>query len=437
MKTGFFKKMFCCAVSAAMVLSATAVSSFAYIERGDVQIGGERSYTLKVGETAELSITPYEEEHYPGCQMAECPSICGEKKCIEIINGQMECACIGTELQTYYADVTTDSSDAAVAEASYDGSGNVVITAKAAGTAEISVEASFREYNSAEKTVSVTVQSDSSEQPGDGDSNNGGNTGDNDNNGGSGSGGNTDNNSGSGSGSSGNGGSNTGSNGNGGSGNGGGSDNNGGSTDNNGGATTDPDDTDKPDDTQKPSAAFTDVSGWAKEYIDYLADKGIVNGKTETSFAPNDSITRAEFVKIIAGIAGADVTKASKASFSDVASDAWYAPYVLWAADNGIVTGSDNRFSPNSKITRQDMAVIISRYIDKLSEKKLDAVNEKIDFADAAAISAYASDAVSVMQQAGIINGKGENSFAPRDNATRAEACKMLALVMQNTEVQE
>ncbi len=431
MRTGIFKKAFCSAAAAAMVLSATALSSFAYIDRGDVQISGDNRYTMKIGETAELSVTPYEEDHYPGCQMAECPSICGEKKCIEMVNGQMECVCTGTELQTYYADVTVNSSDSSVADVSYDDNGNVVITAKAAGEAEISIEANFREYNSAEKSVSVTVQADSAKQPGD-DDNNGGNTGDNDNNGGS-----ADNTGGNGNGGSDpeNGGS-TGSNGNGGS-NGGSAGNNGGAVDNtggNGGTVTDPSDTDKPDNTQKPSAAFTDVSGWAKEYIDYLSDKGIVNGKTATEFAPNDSITRAEFVKIIAGIAGADVSKASNASFSDVASDAWYAPYVLWAADNGVVTGSDGRFDPSSKITRQDMAVIIARYIDKLSEKKLDTVDERVIFADEASISSYASEAVSVMQQAGIINGKGENSFAPKEHATRAEACKMLALVMQKTD---
>ena len=93
MKTRFFKKAMCCAVSAVMVLSVTAVPSFAYIERGDVSIGGSGSYTLKPGETAELSVTPYEEEHYPGCQMPECPSVCGEKDCIVEVNGQMECVC--------------------------------------------------------------------------------------------------------------------------------------------------------------------------------------------------------------------------------------------------------------------------------------------------------------------------------------------------------
>ena len=126
-------------VSAVMLLAGTfAVPSFAFIERGDVQINGESSYTLEVGETAELSITPYAEEHLPGCGMSDCPSSCGEKGCITIgPTGQQECTCVGTEYKLYEATVNADSSDDSVATAAYDKAGHVVITAKGAGTAEV------------------------------------------------------------------------------------------------------------------------------------------------------------------------------------------------------------------------------------------------------------------------------------------------------------
>ncbi|MFR8250830.1 MAG: InlB B-repeat-containing protein, partial [Anaerovoracaceae bacterium] len=169
MKKRLWKRALCCAVSAAMVLSATAVSAFAYIDRGDVKIEGDSSYTLQVGETVELSVSPYAEEHYPGCQMPECPEICGEKNCIEYVNGQQECVCNGKEMQLFEAVVTVDSSDSGVAETSYDGNGSITITAKSAGDAEITITAALREYNTAEETVSVTVQDDSGEQPGGGD----------------------------------------------------------------------------------------------------------------------------------------------------------------------------------------------------------------------------------------------------------------------------
>ena len=74
---------------------------------------------------------------------------------------------------------------------------------------------------------------------------------------------------------------------------------------------------------------------------------------------------------------------------------------------------------------------MIMRYISQVSGGELDLVNEPAAFADEAQISSYASEAVSLMQQAGIISGKGENNFAPKDSATRAEACKMLYLVME------
>lgn len=441
MKKRLWKRALCCAVSAAMVLSATAVSAFAYIDRGDVKIEGYSSYTLQVGETVELSVSPYAEEHYPGCQMPECPEICGEKNCIEYVNGQQECVCNGKEMQLFEAVVTVDSSDSGVAETSYDGNGSITITAKSAGDAEITITAALREYNTAEETVSVTVQDDS---------------------------------------------------GNGGSGNNGGSSGGGDSSEteqytvifeSNGGSVVekqtvaDGQKVSRPEDPTKegfvfegwytdsgmttaydfgsevtksftlyakwaekdadpvPEISFQDVpsDAWYAEYVTYLTEKSIVSGKTANTFAPNDFVTRAEFVKIIAGVAGADVTSAAGSSFSDVDAGAWYAPYVAWAAENGIVTGSGDKFNPNSRITRQDMAVIIDRYVEKLAPKKLENVNDKVDFADNSSISSYAADAVASMQQAGIISGKGANNFAPKDNATRAEACKMLAMVMQKT----
>ena len=81
-------------------------------------------------------------------------------------------------------------------------------------------------------------------------------------------------------------------------------------------------------------------SAWYAEYVSYLAGKGIVNGKTADTFAPDAQITRAEFIKIIAGVAGADVSGKSSSRFSDVASDAWYVPYVAWGVENGIINGT-------------------------------------------------------------------------------------------------
>ena len=186
----------------------------------------------------------------------------------------------------------------------------------------------------------------------------------------------------------------------------------------------------------EPSTSFKDVvaDAWYAEYVSYLAGKGIVNGKTADTFAPDAQITRAEFIKIIAGVAGADVSGKSSSRFSDVASDAWYVPYVAWGVENGIINGtSETTFHPNGNISRQDMATMIKRYTD-FARFTLPTDTAAVNFTDSAQISSYAADAVKAMQQAGIINGKGGNTFAPKDNATRAEACKMLTVLMKMME---
>lgn len=194
--------------------------------------------------------------------------------------------------------------------------------------------------------------------------------------------------------------------------------------------------TEAEDDQPVQKVTFSDVpsDAWYAEYVSYLAGKGIVNGKTENTFAPDAQITRAEFVKIIAGVAGADISGSAASGFSDVASDAWYAPYVAWGVKNGIINGtSATTFNPNGNITREDMATIIKRYTD-FAKFTLPTDTAAADFSDSAQISSYAADAVKAMQQANIINGKGDNTFAPKDNATRAEACKMLTVLMKMME---
>lgn len=663
-------------VSAVMLLAGTfAVPSFAFIERGDVQINGESSYTLEVGETAELSITPYAEEHLPGCGMSDCPSSCGEKGCITIgPTGQQECTCVGTEYKLYEATVNADSLDDSVATAAYDKAGHVVITAKGAGTAKVNISAEFREYNSAEKTVEVTVKGSDSGEDSSKDDNKGSSS-----------------DSGSSSSSS--------------EGSTGGSSSTGGSTvtapeetvkgepvtaqsytvrsyndsraedDQNvevkikfsapvkvlsgaekdlivkiagntldktpnasDGVSTrtlsvkaDPSDstsvivtigsvkgskfirmtnakleieaaesgiknivsaadntpvklscistvipsglaftqtaavtgtasqpasvtkkishranvrgmvyiqplkngqpllptatfdhegsyiihahafidtksgdqvmpemteadyakviadtfkasiekvpelkdayemtydggsftlkalkatagetldvriyespeadgkvngsTSNNSNTNTGSIQFSDVNGWEKEYVYYLAERKILNGKADGLFKPADNITRAEFVKILAAVSGQDVSKSTGTSFSDVNAASWYAPYVEWAYKNGIVKGSNGNFKPSANITRQDMAVMIENF-SKYMSKTVPSMEAGKTFADDSRIASYAKDAVASLQKAGIISGDVNGKFLPQSSATRAQAAKMITVYMQVT----
>lgn len=175
------------------------------------------------------------------------------------------------------------------------------------------------------------------------------------------------------------------------------------------------------------TVAFNDISGhWANQSIVYLAERGIINGISDEKFLPNNNITRAEFVTLLAKMDKIDENKFKSEGLKDVPSNSWFSPYVDWAVKNGITKGIDNEnFAPNDTITREQMAVMIKRFSD-YKGFSLNATNTKKYFADENTISSYAKDAIEIVQQAGIINGREDGSFAPKDKATRGETAKML-----------
>ncbi len=173
---------------------------------------------------------------------------------------------------------------------------------------------------------------------------------------------------------------------------------------------------------------FTDIGGvsWARDAINGLYDAGIINGKTETTFAPNDNVTRAEFAKMLMGVFGLTSSGFTTSSFYDVPTDAWYFQSVESAYNLGIINGvSAGYFDPDANITRQDMAVMVMRAAT-VAGQSVTAVEEAITFADDASIADYAKEAVSTLQAAGIINGVSDTEFAPVSNATRAQAAQIL-----------
>lgn len=180
--------------------------------------------------------------------------------------------------------------------------------------------------------------------------------------------------------------------------------------------------------------AFVDVpsSRWSATYINKLASLGIINGTGGGYFEPTLYVTREEFVKMLAGVAGANVTGYTSSRFPDVPLSRWSAPYIAWAADRGITTGTDGgNFAPAMRITREEMATMIYRYVQSAGET-LPAKNTPVIFADANLISGWAQTPVSVMQQAGVIDGNvtnGRYTFDPKVSASREECAKMLAVL--------
>ncbi len=172
---------------------------------------------------------------------------------------------------------------------------------------------------------------------------------------------------------------------------------------------------------------FKDTANhWANEPIKYLADRGIINGMNDNQFAPNNNITRAEFITLLAKMDNIDINKYKAEIFTDVPANAWFNPYIDWAAKNDITSGTTaNTFAPNNNITREQMAVMIERFCN-YKNFSLNNNKPQINFTDTNNISSYASSSVAKVQQAGIINGRPDGSFAPKANATRGESAQMI-----------
>lgn len=183
---------------------------------------------------------------------------------------------------------------------------------------------------------------------------------------------------------------------------------------------------------EKEKPSFTDLDGydWAKESIEGLAAKGIVNGVGDGIFDPGRSVTREEFLAMLmrAYSVAPDINEGL--SFSDTDTSAWYAGYIAVAVKKGFVMGiSDTEFGIGNEITRQDAAVMAYR-IAAANGKAFDN-SDSTSFADDGAIADYAADAVYAMRNAGIINGRDNNNFAPEQSCTRAEAAKIINLLIK------
>ncbi len=173
-----------------------------------------------------------------------------------------------------------------------------------------------------------------------------------------------------------------------------------------------------------------DKAPWAEESILALTEKGVINGKSKNEFAPNDTVTREEFIKMI--ILAFGITGDGDMNFSDVDENQWYYRYIKSAYVNKIVSGKDNDiFGIGENITREDMAVIIGRVMD-LKQITLENKLDKAEFSDEADISQYAMNDVLVLAKKGILSGMGNGEFNPQGSATRAQAAKVIYSILEN-----
>lgn len=178
---------------------------------------------------------------------------------------------------------------------------------------------------------------------------------------------------------------------------------------------------------------FGDIEkSWAKDQIQSLADKFILNGTSEYTYSPESNVTRAQFASMLVRALGLQ-KQAALNPFSDVSSSDWFASEVTAAYDAGLVTGSAGQFMPNATITRQDLTVMLARAFKLINLQKPTKPVLR-SYADAAQFSDYAQESIQIVTAAGLMEGvesEGRFYFEPAHATTREAAAKVLFGLLQ------
>ena len=173
------------------------------------------------------------------------------------------------------------------------------------------------------------------------------------------------------------------------------------------------------------AASFKDVksSDWYYSSVNYVADKGIMQGTSSTKFSPKASLTRAMGVTLLYRVAGSPSVSGVNIPFTDVKNGTWYTDAVIWAANEGVVKGtSTTTFTPDQEITREQMVAMLWRYA---GEPEADEAALK-DFTDAATVSKYAKEAMAWAIETGLVSGMTKTTIAPKGTANRAQIATIL-----------
>jgi len=182
--------------------------------------------------------------------------------------------------------------------------------------------------------------------------------------------------------------------------------------------------------TSSTPAGFRDVApgAWYFDAVQYVHQNGLMRGTSDTMFSPLDTTTRGMFVTILGRMAGISAQEwPASGVYRDVAPGRFYTPYVEWASQNGIVKGmGDGTFRPGQPITRQEMAVMLHRYAD-WAGITLRRDSTLPAFLDIGTVATWAREAVSALQQAGVVQGIGGGRFEPLRSSDRASVATMMS----------
>ncbi|PKL36782.1 hypothetical protein CVV38_02690 [Candidatus Peregrinibacteria bacterium HGW-Peregrinibacteria-1] len=188
-------------------------------------------------------------------------------------------------------------------------------------------------------------------------------------------------------------------------------------------------DTSSPSTSGDGATSFSDTVGhWASDYVDNLYEMEVIEGKMvdgKKVFAPEDSVTRAEFLKMVLLASGATINDSEITPFTDVDAGAWYAPYVKTAKDLGIIEGYENgTFRPNDTINRVEaLSMILKAFGVDIN------FDASFTFPDTSSAAWYA-DYISFAVENEIVKGYENGNFGPSDALSRAQTAKVIVLVM-------
>ncbi len=175
---------------------------------------------------------------------------------------------------------------------------------------------------------------------------------------------------------------------------------------------------------------FTDITNhWAKDSIEFLGSRGIIEGKDKNVFDPDSNITRAEFTALVVRLFDLKAQSTDELQFNDVESTKWYYNTVKAAYQNGVIDGmNEKEFKPNMNITREQMIAIVIRVLNKNEVlSHFETVDKNIElFTDRNEISPWAVDSMIDALKHGIIEGRSDSILAPNGNSSRAEAATII-----------
>ena len=176
---------------------------------------------------------------------------------------------------------------------------------------------------------------------------------------------------------------------------------------------------------------FSDISNhWARDYIIKAVETGIFSGTSDTEFGPDQRMTRGMFVTVLGRIEGVNKKAYRGNKFSDVKDEDYFSSFVLWAAENGIVSGmEDGRFAPDANVTREQMAFMLAKYAEIKGIELRD--SGKAVLSDEGEISSWSANSVKALAKAGIMSSGENGNFAPQETVSRADAAVILVKFME------